>query len=194
MARIEAPFLTHLYLMFFYQPVFDIPQVPQFTRCIEKFVPPFKTAVYFFVDAVRVFIFLSHDNFFILQPQCKGLDRQLSSLEQIFTQCSSIFSHVVGLRLEGNGDPQGNQSKSWLRCLRPFNAVKTLCVGDDYEELQLHIARVLGELGGEGAAEVFPMLHTLIFNQCYSIRTELIPLLKPFIDARQQSGHPVVVE
>ena len=171
------------------------PQVPQFTHCIEKFKPAFKTAVHFSCDAVSVFLFLSPGSYVHLQPQCKGLDRQLSSLEQIYAQCSSIFSHVVELRLQGNGDPQVNQSKSWLRCLRPFNAVKTLYVSDCMSsELQVHIARVLGELDREGVAEVLPMLHTLIFRRFYIIDKEVIPLLKPFIDARQQSGHPVAVK
>jgi len=61
-------------------------------------------------------------------------------------------------------------------------------------ELQVHIARVLGELDREGVAEVLPMLHTLIFRRFYIIDKEVIPLLKPFIDARQQSGHPVAVK
>jgi hypothetical protein len=83
---------------------------------------------------------------------------------------------------------------SWLGCLRRFNDVQILHVSDSNEKLMVHIARMLGELGGEGAAEVLPMLHTLVFNRFHIIHEVLIPLLKPFLDARQQSGHPVKVE
>ena len=71
---------------------------------------------------------------------------------QINTQCLSIFSHAVNLRLWGNGDAQVNQYKSWLGCLRPFNAVQILYVNDGFGSgsgLDLHIARVLGELDKE---------------------------------------------
>ena len=125
-----------------------------------------------------------------------GMDRQLSSLKQIFTQCSSIFSCVVELNIDGNGDPQVNQFMSSLGYLRLFNAVQILYVNDGIDwasELQVHIARVLGGLDGEEAAEVLPMLHTLIFCRFYLIREVVIPLLKPFVEARQQSGHPVAV-
>lgn len=64
----------------------------------------------------------------------------------------------------------------------------------DGEELVVHIARMFGELDREGAAEVLPMLHTLILFRFYVIHEQVIPLLKPFLDACQQSGHPVTVE
>jgi len=73
---------------------------------------------------------------------------------------------------------------SCLRCLRPFNAVQFLHVNDGNEELSIHIARVLGELDGEGAAEVLPMLHTLTFSRFYFIRRKVTRLLKPFVNAR----------
>ena len=60
--------------------------------------------------------------------------------------------------------------------------------------LEVHIARVLGELDKERAAEVLPMLHRLVFVPFELIDTVVIPLLKPFLDARQQSGRPVTVE
>ena len=82
---------------------------------------------------------------------------------------------------------------SWLGCLRLFNSVQVLHVSDRNEELVVRISRVLGELDAEEAAEMLPMLHTLIFIRFHSNRGVVIPLLKPFLDARQQSGHPVTV-
>ena len=46
-ARIDTPLLSSFGLQFFYQPIFDIPQVPQFLRCVEKFKPPLTADIYF---------------------------------------------------------------------------------------------------------------------------------------------------
>jgi len=83
---------------------------------------------------------------------------------------------------------------SWLGFLRLFNSVQVLDVSDNNSELGVHIARVLGELDREGAAEVLPMLHTLIFIRFHDIHRVVIPLLRPFLDARQELGHPVMVQ
>jgi len=112
MARIDAPSLGLLHLEFFYQPVFDIPQVPQFIHRIQKVKPPIEAYVYFCCDAVSVFLFVSRGTSFLLQPPCAGIDRQLSSLEQIFAQCSSIFSRAVKLHLYWGGGAQVYQSDS----------------------------------------------------------------------------------
>jgi len=194
MARIDAPLLDFLRLKFFYQPVFDIPQVPQFIRRIEKFKPPIEAMVevQFFSNAVGVLLVPVSPGFYYLL-HCTGRDRQLSSLDQIFAQYSSIFSHAVELDLNWSGGPQVNQSMSLLGCLRLFNSVQVLHVSDRNEELAVCISRVLGEVDGEGAGEVLPMLHTLTFIRFHSNHGVVIPLLKPFLDARQQSGHPVTV-
>ena len=79
---------------------------------------------------------------------------------------------------------------SWLEFLHPFNAVQILHARGSPPQyrLSIHIARVLGELAGERAVEVLPMLHTLELN-----RHMVTPMLKSFIDARQSLGHPVVI-
>lgn len=196
MAQIDASSLDYLHLDFFYQSVFDIPQVFRFIHCTEAFKPPARAMVQFFCDAVDVVILPSHGHgaYCLRQLHCTGIDKQLSSLEQVLTQCPSIFSHTVRLRLNWRGDSEINQPMSWLGCLRRFKGVQILHVTDGNEELTVHIARMLGELGGEGASEVLPTLHTLILRRFHTIHEVLISLLKPFLDARQRSGHPVKVE
>jgi hypothetical protein len=74
----------------------------------------------------------------------------------------------------------------FLEFLHLFNAVQTLHVTGHC--VKTHIARMLGELSREKAAEVLPMLHTLgDFHDA-----EQLVALKPFIDACQLSGRPVV--
>jgi len=79
----------------------------------------------------------------------------------------------------------------WLGFLRPFNALQILYLHD--EELGMEIARVLGELSGKSVVEVLPMLHTLILVQFGQVES-FVTLLKPFTDAREQSGHPVTMD
>jgi len=123
---------------------------------------------------------------------------QHSVLKQIYTQTLPLLSHakvlVLALRSNLNFRLEADQQDSmiWLGFLRLFNEVQTLWVCGDV--LEVYIARVLGELTGERAAEVLPMLHTLKFLGFCPVGPSLTQLLKLFIDARQLLGRPVVVQ
>jgi len=188
-ARIDTPLLSSFGLQFFYQPIFDIPQVPQFLRCVEKFKPPLTADIYF-LDLAVVARFDSPgcDDVF-LRFDCTGLARQLLLLERIYAQCLPHTSHVNHLKLNRyNTSESGQQDFAlWLEFLRPFNAVRILDVTN--VELEADIACVLGGLTAERAAEVLPMLCTVVLHE----PEETEPLLRPFIDARKLSDQPVAV-
>jgi hypothetical protein len=201
MSRIDAPVLDRMLLAFFYHPTFDIPELPQFLHRSKVFKPLSKVKVSFCKDALIITLFPSSDSgYFSLEIPCTGLHRQLSFLNHFFTQtvCLPLLSHVCQLRLFGDdqeldqGDPMQN-----LRFLRSFHDVQVLDISgsprQDY--LEIYIARVLGELTRESAAEVLPMMHTLMLSSygCHQVRNLVTTLLKPFIDARQLSGQPVEV-
>jgi len=191
-ARIGTPLLSTFSLNFFYQPILDIPQVPQFLRSVEKFKPPL-TADIHFSDFTIVASFDSPGCDFFLRSHCTGLDRQLLLLEQIYTQCLSHTSHVNHLKLsrEYTSEPWQQDFALWLEFLRPFNAVQILNVTD--VGLEADIAYVLGGLTAERAAEVLPMLHTVMLHEPEEIEPLVTHLLRPFIDARRLSDHPVAV-
>ena len=77
--------------------------------------------------------------------------------------------------------------------------MKTLCFHDQNSLNQ--IARVLGERTDERAADVLPMLDTIMWldKTCCDpvwdqVKSWLFPLVQPFVDARKLLGHPVVVK
>ena len=127
-----------------------------------------------------------------MEFECDGLDRQLSLLEQLFSQCFSLLSHVATLDIhDRHHDVQPDQdSRLWLALLQPFNAVESLFLFD--RDTLRQITRVLGELTEERAAEVLPMLRAMkLFGTCDWDEVEpwVTPLLQPFID-----GHKYDVE
>lgn len=192
-ARIDAPILSHFQLKFFYQSIFHIPQLPRFICRGESFKPFVEAHVDFCNHFMDICLVPSDEFFFAMRFQPTGFDRQLSLLEQIYTQFSLLLCHVshLYLRRETNPLPIQPDSALWLGILRPFNAVQILFISGD--ELELEIPRVLGELAAERAVEVLPMLHTVVLMCPHPVRPLVTSLLKPFIDARRHSDHPVTV-
>jgi len=98
--------------------------------------------------------------------------------------------------LELDHDAQDDQDSTLLlEFLRPFSAVKTLLI---YRETSLkQIARALEWLTDEEVEEVLPMLDAIegfdptVWDR---VKSRLLPLVQPFLDARQQSDRPVVVQ
>ena len=196
MARIDAPLLDNLDLQFFYQPTSGVPQLPQIIYRIEQFKTPHKADIHFHHSGAD--ISLTSGCLFggdlHLEFDCDGLGRQLSLLGQVFSQCCPLLSHVDALELFGHNMGPHQDSTLWLPFLRPFIAVRSLLFYD--QESISQIAHVLGGLTEERAAEVLPMLRTIVwYGSCDWDEVEpwVIPLLQPFIDTRELSGHPVEV-
>ena len=185
MSRIDAPLLQFLRLEFFYQPIFDMPQLSRLINGMEKLESALFASIDLHKDRIAVYLLSSATG--SLEFTCTGLEKQISLLEQFWTQC---LPHVGRLRLWKTYNMQKDQQSAipWLGFLRSCNALQVLYLHD--EELEMEVARVLGELSGESVVEVLPMLHTLTLDKFDRVE----PLLKPFIDARQLSGHPVTME
>jgi len=195
MARIDAPLLDDLDLRFLYQPTSGVPQLPQIIHRMEKFKTPHKADIDFYDHGADISLLSGlFDDCLHLEFECNGLDRQLSLLEQVFSQCFPLLSHVDTLELFDHNMQPDQDSTLWLAFLRPFHAVRSLNFYD--QDSMSQIAHVLGDLTEERAAEVLPMLRTIVwYGLCDWDEVEpwVIPLLQPFIDARELSGHPVEV-
>ena len=191
-ARIDAPLLLYFSLQFFYQPIFDIPQVPQFLCCVEKFKSPLTADIDFFKYTIVVSLFSLGCNFF-LRFHCTGFNEQLLLLKQICTQFFPHTTHVHHLKLnrEYTFGPGREDSALWLGFFRPFNAVQVLDVIGD--KLGVDIACVLGGLTAGRAAEALPMLHTVVLHGPEQTNPLVTRLSRLFIDARKLSDHPVAI-
>lgn len=194
MSRIDAPLLSSLSLYFFYQPVFDIPQVPQFLHHVERFKPPHKVYIGLFDHTIKAsLISPSSGCTFFLQLHCPGLFRQLLLLGQIFTQFLPHTCHVhhLSLRRKDSSESGEQDLAVWQGLLHPFTAVQALDVTGD--KLVLDVACILSRLAVLRAAEVLPKLHTVVFHGLGQYEHMVSPLMGVFIGACKLLDRPVAV-
>ena len=200
--RVDAPLLDSGHLDFYDEPIFDTPRVPQFFHRTIMFKLFSEVTVWF--RRVRIFfeagIFASFRSSigpatFSFSFPCSEFPAQVATMERICSQWPSLFSHVELLRLNDDFIEQRNWSEAnttaWLEFLRSFNAVQTLRLGGTATEL--HVAYILGLLKGERATEVLPALCTINSNRSDPGASDILGLSGPFLAARKESGHPVVV-
>ena len=197
LARIGAPLLVSIQITFIYQPMFDIPQLAHFMRRTSRFQALSELHVNFDDYGVRIES-LPHARTFggesMLRISCRELNRQLSSLTQVFTPFVPSISMVENLYIYGSRYlPSRSQdrveSQQWLEIFQPFTATKNLYVSKKFVQC---IVPPLKELVGERVSEVLPALECLLLE-------ELQPSgpvqegIRQFVDARQHLAHLVAV-
>ena len=199
-ARINAPLLSHVWIAFFNQLLFDLSHISQFIGRIENFKALRQSQVYFndglasvklssfekTVDSTRTLMFYI---------KCTPLEWQPSSLVQV---CCPFLSplqrpleslHIGHFYTQPQVWRDDLESIQWLELLRPFITVKNLYL---FGELSPPIACALQELTRERATEVLTALqgiHIQLYHELGPVRR----ILTPFIAARQLSGYPVSV-
>ena len=162
LARIDAPRLNELHIIFFNQIIFDLPQLFQFIRRKPALRAPDKGRIEFSSDAIFVKFISQISDYGVLSVKisCTASEWQLSSLEQV---CSSSLPPLSALEDLYIFEVRGNaprwqddvENTLWLDLLRSFVAVKNLYLS---EEFVPRIAPALQELVGGGTTEVLPTL------------------------------------
>lgn len=115
-------------------------------------------------------------------------------MERICARWPPLVSQVESLNLYDCFFPEERWSEviapaPWTGFLCPFTAVQTLHLRG---MAMVHIAHMLGGLEGEGATQMLPALRTIeLVSELHA--SESLGLLGPFLVAREESGHPVVV-
>ena len=192
-ARIDAPLLDKLEIVFFYQLIFDCPQLTQFISRTPKFKANGEARVGFSYLIVTVTIPQKFDGELELAISCRQSDWQLSSVAQV---CSSSFAQaliptVERLHIQGLSWPPDWQddveNSQWLELFHPFTAVKALYVSSEFTS---RIAPALNELVGERVTEVLPALQTLFLEEPFESEP-VQETMCPFATARQLAGHPI---
>jgi len=201
-ARVDAPLLNEGRFEFTDEPTFDTPWVPQFIRRTKVFKSLDGVQVHFSgKHLVAVFRSSIGPAVFSLSFWRPGILEQVAIMERVCAQWLPLGPHVELLRLNDNhsyfGFEQGELQEStplWLGLLRRFTTVQTLRLCG--MTIVSYVAHTLGELEGESATAVLPALHTIEL----SARPGFLPdpsktlrLLGPFLAAREEWEHPVVV-
>jgi len=81
------------------------------------------------------------------------------------------------------------EDTQWLELLEPFTSLKNLYLMDD---IARRVCGAIQELSGEMATEVLPALRNLFVDGSRSFE-HIQEAIRPFVTARQLSGHPVAI-
>jgi len=192
--RMTAPLLGELRI-YFNQLTFSVP-------CLRDFMSKarnlhFHSATFTFYDwGIIVMLYPRERNprMYALDMHifCRHLDWQVSSVAQIFTVLSPVFSEVADLTLgysEHVSSPEWHHEADrtqWRNLLRSFHNVRTLLVDDG---LTRELSRSLRPADGESSVDLLPDLKELE----YSTYRTASDAFSSFIDARQLAGRPVTL-
>ena len=200
MARIEAPLLDTIRMIFFHQLIFNTPQLAQFMR---------RTASIQALNEVHI----DFDKFGVcvgyspptgtgerlrLKISCREMDWQLSSLAQVFASFFPSICTVEYLYMYETpySQPQWRndiETTQWLEIFEPFTAVKNLYLTKAFAPL---IAHALQELVGsemEGVLRLLPTLQNIFLEAHKSDSRPVLEGIEKFVAARQLSDHPITV-
>ena len=193
--RIITPRLERLGVQLFKQLTFSIPHLLQFIDTTENL--RFDSAKFEFSgNEVYVRVYPPGETVTMhalsIYIDCWHLDWQVSSVTQIFSTRSEIFSTVEHLIFEHEAHGRSSEEHNevdrieWRKLLRSFSNVKSLRVGDG---LVKELSCCLRPDDGEHPLELLPELQDLT----YSGSGDTGNAFTPFIDARQNTSHPVTL-
>ena len=194
-ARIDAPLLEKLTVIFFHQLIFGSPRFTQFISRTPAFKAHNEARVEFSSLDVMVTLPQKLGGFLELGSSCKQSDWQLSSLAQV---CSSPLTRALVPTVENlyirsgyrRPDWQDDiESSQWLELFQPFAATKELYISSEFTP---RIAPALKELVGDGVIQVLPALQTLFFEEPFPPRP-IQEAIEQFVAARQLAGHSIVM-
>ena len=202
MAQINAPLLRHIWITFFDQALFDldISQFTQFIGRLKVLKTPYQSVVAFDDHCPDPQFLLYEDpakgTTLEFTVSCASLERKLPFLTALFGSSSSPFQlsssehlkifAIYTPRVDWHGD---TEDIPWLEMLQPFTAVKGLRMNT---EPAIHLGRTLQDLAGERAAEVLPSLQDIFISE-HRLPGAAREAMRPFVAARQLSGHPVTI-
>ncbi|KAI9512456.1 hypothetical protein F5148DRAFT_1373160 [Russula earlei] len=195
LAQIEAPLLTILYVTFFMDIHFVLPQLHRLISQVESFNSCDRAIVHTSERAIRFTTSTAtHQPWeFLLEISCRELDCQLASLAQVCSSSFPFLSTLVQLNITDYA-PRSHwkddmETTRWLELLAPFTAMEDLRLT---HQVAPHVCQALEELAGERVTEVLPALQNIFLEGLEPL--ESVPKhVEGFVAARKLSGHPVAV-
>jgi hypothetical protein len=193
LARIDTPVLNKFSMSFFLDLVFDVPHLMQFIGR-AKGVNPYEVALVAFT-AGSIKLELTEPLSLSLKIRCDMIGFKFRAMSLVCGQLSPFLSLVERLALTADywpSLPPSEENEVSSRCLelfQPFSAIGSLHVS---ESLIPFIALALRGFIGERTTEVLPYLCELFLERS-AIPGTVPEAIRPFVDARQLSGQPIVI-
>jgi F-box-like len=200
-AFIDAPRVNLMYISFFNDIVFDIPQFIQFV-CRTPTLKSIENARVVFGDGGSMVNFQSQTpgcGSLKMEVSCRELDWQVSSLEQVCTSCLPPFSKLEDLYiyeaqdwLPDWQDSVENLNMPWLELLRPFTTVRRLHLSKEFAP---RIVSALQELIEDRTTEILPILENISLEELQPMEPSgpVQEGIGKFVGTRQLSGHPITI-
>ena len=199
-ACIDTPQLNALDIIFFNDIIFNAPQLIKFTGRTPALKTLKKTHIHFGEGyaSINLSSQTSVDGSYgelKLMVLCRGLDWQVSSLEQACTSCLHPLSMMEDLYIyyHPSYPPEdwtyNIENRLWLEILHLFTGVKNLYLS---KIVASHTALALQELVEGRTTEVLPALQNIFLEgfESSGVQEEGIGL---FVTARQVASHPIAV-
>jgi len=202
LARIDAPLLYDLQVAFYMDLNFDVPQLHRFIANAKAFKAYAHAELLLSAQLIELNFYyktrvVAHPPLFELRINCGELDSQLPPLVQICSSSFPLISALEELQIgEHNGLPLSSwiddmENAQWLELLGPFTGLKNLYLTHDITQ---RVCDALQELSGERATEVLPALRNIFVDGFWSFDHMVQEALRPYVTARQLSGHPVTIK
>jgi hypothetical protein len=195
-ARIDTPLLNWLFVAFFMDLIFHIPQLRDFIGRTESLGS--RNHAFMEFSGAVITITFGPPNQFDLEVRCDRPDWQLSSISQLFSEQLPFLSYVERLELRESSLPQlktwktdpDMDSSLWFDLFRLFTAVQSLYVS---EALVPPVAAALQELSKGGTTELLPALRSLSLEGLQPAGP-VQKAIQSFVDSRRLSDHPLVIQ
>ncbi|KAI9447014.1 hypothetical protein F5148DRAFT_743505 [Russula earlei] len=195
LAQVEVPLLNNLYVTFFMDLDFVIPQLHHLIGQAESFKTHNEAMVHTHHSGIKFMIFEEAREFpdLSVEISCGESDRQLASLAQVCSSSFPLLSTMVELDIVDESHPSHwknhMETTRWLELLDPFTAVEDLFLSD---KVAPHVCRALEELAEDRVTEVLPALENIFLSDLQGSGS--VPkYIEGFVDAREHSGYPVAV-
>lgn len=194
MARINAPQLDDLHIIFFHQLIFDTPLLAQFISRIPKLTAHDQAHVAFSDWGAFLTLPRTYDKQFQLAISCTQPDWHVLSMAQVCNSTLPPFSTLEHLYISDRGSTQRRwhgdiENSEWLELLRPFAAVKNLYLAEEYAP---HIVPALKEVVRERETEVLPALECLFLEKLYESGPVQVAI-RQLVAMRQLSNRSIAV-
>ena len=195
-ACIDVPQLRYMEITFFNDIDFDTPQFMQFISRTPMSRVFGKAHITLHDRAARISFSSQTSRYgkFEVEILCRGLDWQVSSLEQVCTSCSPFLSILEVLYFDENSNSPPDwkdsvENRQWLELFRLFTAVKSLYLSEKFAS---RIAPALQELVESRTTGVLPALQN-IFLKGLESSGSVQETIGQFVAARQVANHPIVI-
>ena len=192
-ARINAPRLKGLHIIFFNDVVFTTPQFTRFIGHTPTLGAFNEATVFLWYTTASITLSSAHARLNV-SIYCRELDWQLSFLEQV---CTSSLLPLLTLQdlymMSESPWPQDWKDiidyAQWLELLHSFSAVKNLYLS---KELTPCVVPALQDLIGGRITEAFPTLENIFLEELQESGPVQEGIGK-FVAARQVTSHPITL-